>query len=313
MHSFVVDSSAFDVVTIAGTDAERFLQGQLTCDVAAVTDNHWVLGSCCNNKGRVLATFVLVRQGDRFSLCMMHGTGVLLVDALKRFLPFYKCTMQLQDGTCHLSGLAGDVALQQRTRFNTQTDERALLLAADGSGDWLCWLGGQTPRALLWSNAPLSSEADATASLPTSANLEQWEALGLLQGQFPFHPKDSGEFTPQELQLDVNGYVSFTKGCYTGQEIVARLHYRGKPKKQLFLLQLATAPSSGQVEIEDIDGQVVGSLLLCRQLGQSWLALVQLPVAFALVPTQLLCAEAAVTAGCAFESTVIQLSSLVFP
>ena len=103
------------------------------------------------------------------------------------------------------------------------------------------------------------------------------------------------------------------RSCYTGQEIVARLHYRGKPKKQLFLLQLVTAPSSGQVEIKDVDGQVVGSLLLCRQLGQSWLALVQLPVAFALVPTQLLCAAAAVTAGCAFESTVIQLSSLVFP
>ena len=307
MHSFVVGPEAFDIVVVEGKDAERFLQGQLTCDVAAIADNHWALGSCCNNKGRVLATFVLVRRADSFRLCMTHGTGELLLAALKKFLPFYKCTMQLLADSHCLYGLAGSAAEQQRAHLQGQPEGTSLLLPADGSGNWLCWLGGRTPRALLWASAT------DTAIPSPSASLDQWEALGLLQGQYPFHAQDSGEYTPQELQLDQNGYVSFTKGCYTGQEIVARLHYRGKPKKQLFLLQLTARPLDQHREVTDADGQVVGSLLLCRPLGGTWLALVQLPAGYASPFGQLRCDVATATAGCAFEATVIQLSSLIFP
>lgn len=313
MHSFVVGPDAFDVVVIEGKDAERFLQGQLTCDVAAVADNHWVLGSCCNNKGRVLSTFVLVRQGECFRLCMTHGTGALLLAALKKFLPFYKCTMQLQDNRYRLYGLAGDAAQQHRAIYPASQDDTALLLPADNSSNWLCWLGGHTPRALLWTDAALPEGAGGQDTQPASMDPGNWEALGLLQGQFPFHAQDSGEFTPQELALDLNGYVSFTKGCYTGQEIVARLHYRGKPKKQLFLLQLAGSPQGQQNDVKDADGQSIGALLLCRQLGHTWLALAQLPAGFTSPLDQLVCADTAVLAGCEFEAKVIQLSSLVFP
>src|SRR5690606_25599850 len=91
-----------------------------------------------------------------------------------------------------------------------------------------------------------------------------WEELEMLDGHFPFTPGDSELFTPQELHLDRAGYVSFSKGCYTGQEIVARMHYRGKAKRQLFLLEVLNetgAASANDAELFDAEGAAAGKII----------------------------------------------------
>lgn len=313
MHSFVIGPDAFDVVMVSGKDAERFLQGQLTCNVAELAEGHWTHGACCNNKGRVIAAFVLVRHRDNFYLCMTHGVAQLLITALQKFLPFYKCTMALQQGGHHLHGVAGECAdkVIATTTASTARD-KALLQPAEDNEGWLCILDGALPCGLWWSSlAPEAMKGVCGISVVDSR--EEWEALGLLRGEYPFSPKDSSEYTPQDLHYDHSGHVSFSKGCYTGQEIVARMHYRGKPKKQLCLLLLDPDPphDGANQPITDASGAVVGTLLLTRHLGARRFGVAQLPTDLPPSFEALVCAGRRIIAGCLFDAKVIQLSTFV--
>jgi len=310
MHSFVIGPDAFDVVVVSGKDAERFLQGQLTCNVAELANGQWVHGACCNNKGRVIAAFVLVRHRDNFYLCMTRGVAQLLVAALQKFIPFYKCTMDLQPGRHHLYGLTGECAKHATATATAMVPGGAntLLYPPGDDEGWLCLLDGSPRCALWWSSYP-AEEANHLADGTVAGSREQWESLALLRGHYPFGPQDSGEHSPQDLNFDHSGYVSFNKGCYTGQEIVARMHYRGKPKKQLCLLRTRDAHNDGaKLSISDASGLPVGTLLLTRPLGSSWLVLAQIPADFSEPFDSLLCAGRPVIAGSAFDGKVIQSS-----
>ena len=303
---FMVDPSHFDVVLVQGKDSERFLQGQLTCDVAALAENKCVRGSCCNNKGRVIATFHLVRHQGNFYLCMAHGLGRLLLEALCKYLPFYKCTMTVLDASQPLSAHAGARARQLCQRM--QVNEPAAGQVVAISSGWLCQLDAAPARVLLWQNAAIPVQ-DA----PEQHAHESWEVLDLLQGIYPFRTTDSGLFTPQELHLDRNDYISFSKGCYTGQEIVARLHYRGKQKRALFLVtcEQSLAITAGQQSSVQVSGtEFPGKCLLTRSLGSLNLALLELPADFAGIWTSLTVAGTTIQNGCLFEQKVIQLANL---
>ena len=282
MHSFFVDAACFDVVVVQGKDAERFLQGQLTCDVAALADGSQSYGACCNNKGRVIAAFAIVRFGEVFYLCMAKGVGNLFMAALKKFLPFYKCTLAFVDEAQRLYGVNGALvnkALSLAGSTTVMTDAKAQL-TDDG---WICAVDGVEPRAL-WLNKSAADKVENALQYTRQGNeLETWEALSLLAGHFPFHAEDTERYTPQELHYDQNGYVSFTKGCYTGQEIVARMHYRGKQKKQLFLLRLrpTTPLLARSIALQDKAGVALVSSLLIRTLDSDIIGLIQLPHDFA--------------------------------
>lgn len=277
MHSFFVDPACFDVVVAQGKDAERFLQGQLTCDVVALTNGSHGYGACCNNKGRVIAAFVIVRFGDTFYLCMTRGVGNLLITALKKFLPFYKCTLAMVDESRRLFAVNGAFVQTVSSLAGSMADSTVstALLTNDG---WVCLLEGTEPRALWLCKSATNEVSRALQYALTDGELEAWEALSLLMGHFPFHAQDSEHYTPQELHYDQNGYVSFSKGCYTGQEIVARMHYRGKQKKQLFLLSIDPSPSPHTtLTLQDNAGSLLGTSLLTRRFNSMLLGLIQLP------------------------------------
>lgn len=288
MYSFIVDPACFDVVIAQGLDAERLLQGQLTCDVVALTDGGQGYGACCNNKGRVIAAFTIVRFSDTFYLCMAKGVGDIFITALKKFLPFYKCTLTLSDASHRLVAAAG-VNVDKVSSLAGLTGPVAPGQATRAEEGWFCQLEGTEPRCLWWCNRSEEEIASLVGHNGQSNGLESWEALALLAGHFPFHPTDSELYTPQELHYEQNGYVSFSKGCYTGQEIVARMHYRGKQKKQLFLLRLQSAElaSPSSISLQDKAGSSVGHSMLTRHLSPDVLALIQLPLEFATIAEDL--------------------------
>jgi folate-binding protein YgfZ len=93
------------------------------------------------------------------------------------------------------------------------------------------------------------------SSTVQEAPYKQWDLANIFSGHFPFSTEDVDNYTPQELHFDDTGYVSFTKGCYTGQEIIARMHYRGKVKKRLFVLQISNSiKHENGIEIVDDSG-----------------------------------------------------------
>src|SRR5690606_18562385 len=93
MHSFYLAPEHLDLITVDGPDAAKFLQGQLTCDVEALSGQNLVHGAACNNKGRVIATFVMLRHDEVYCLIFSKGLGDLFAAALKKYMPFYKCRL----------------------------------------------------------------------------------------------------------------------------------------------------------------------------------------------------------------------------
>jgi len=310
MHNFVVGADNFDVVLAQGADVVRFLQGQLTCDVAALADNSLTHAACCNNKGRVIAGFVLVRCGDIYYLCMARGLGAVLVAALGKYLPFYKCQLSIASDSQQLLGIAG------ADMIGRLADSEILATSHSRQMDtgWLCKMDSQPELALWWCNNTPQTITNALGS-PNMGTLEQWETLALLNGQYPFQVHDTGLYTPQDLNYDQNGYVNFAKGCYTGQEIVARMHYRGKPKKQLYLVQLAQAPTADNdklaLAVTDDQGMTLGNCRLSRSCENLHLALIEMTTEFAGHFESLRVLESPVLGGCLFAPKVIQFSHFV--
>jgi folate-binding protein YgfZ len=274
MHSFYLPPGNLDLIAVSGPDTVKLLQGQLTCDVAALPDPGFTRGALCNNKGRVLATFLLVKQGSTCYLALNKGLGAILTLALKKYLPFYKCELRqlpAEDHACF--GVSGQSASTLPGLASAPPPEEGQ--CSNLANGWICALSQTRQQYLVYDH----SAAPMPDNVATGA-LADWLVGGMLTGLFPFLPEDAEKYTPQELHLDRHGYVSFTKGCYTGQEIVARMHYRGKLKKLLFLLDAPWAdntPPTGSMEILDASGAILGTTLKALLHDGTLYALVALP------------------------------------
>lgn len=283
MQGFHIAPEQFDVLTVAGPDAIRFLQGQLTCDVDSLAEETTTWGAACNNKGRVHATFLLVKQEARLVLLLARGVGDLFMMAMKKFLPFYKCTLELNPSGWHCLGLAGpDTTNLLEKHFGNLPAALACKTTAEG---FICTLDPTPPQYLVCNMNGTTLQDEILKQIP-QAPPGAWHALGMLGGHFPFMPQDTERYTVQELHLDRHGYVSFSKGCYTGQEIVARMHYRGKPKKQLYLVESESFNADWLeqgFDVLDSNGTTLGHTLkqACLPGKSGIIGLIQLPVELA--------------------------------
>lgn len=262
MQSIYFPPGNFDLLLVSGPDAVRFLQGQLTCDVQGLADGASTPGAACNNKGRVHATFTLIRSGSSFFIVLNRGLGALLLGALGKFLPFYKCTMTDAGNDWHCVGLAGaDVAtLLLQSGIAVPQDSNCQMLEPG----WVCRYGATADQYLVCA-PPDASLLQALATKLMHGSVSHWQGLAMQDGHFPFAGDDAEQYTPQELHLDRHGYISFSKGCYTGQEIVARLHYRSKPKKELYLVQASGQDAPGLAGLTELPTADGGSARIIKQ------------------------------------------------
>jgi folate-binding protein YgfZ len=176
-------------IAVAGIDAVKLLQGQLTCDVAALADGQTTLGAYCNIKGKVESLFKLSRAGDVFYIVTNPDLLNSTLQELKKYAVFSKVTLEIQE-----------------------------------------------------------------ISIPTSDEVAE------IMAKIPaLYPQTVGEFFPHDLNLPALGAVSFTKGCYRGQEIVARMQHRGNLKRGLYIFNATqlTQPGSKIMAAENIAGTIV--------------------------------------------------------
>lgn len=234
------------VLKAAGKDAAKLLQGQITCNVNDITENQGSLGAFCNPKGRAIATFLLIRSGDLFLLVLPVELLLTVKSRLQKYI--LRSDVQITDGSDEfcLIGLRRDDAPAEGSAplFSTRRDDvisinlsskqsRSLVLAEAGrAADF--WTG----------------KVEREGFRPTGS--ERWRLLDLVSGIPWLGPATSEEFVPQMLNLDKLGGISFNKGCYTGQEIVARTHYLGKIKRALFLAECdgAAAPEPNSILVD---------------------------------------------------------------
>lgn len=234
---------AYHLIHVTGSDSAPFLQAQLMNDVAALADGQWQYNGWLNAQGRVLALFQLAKLSDGHFLIILPSLSPdWLIDNLKRYV------FRSKVGFVPASGLSscGEI-LPAGTRMD----------AVPGiHGDARQGFTITIPHALCGRRLHFQPEpcpADANAA-------DQWHSLDMASGWVWIDESLQGLWTPQMLSLQNIGAFSLKKGCYPGQEIVARTHYLGKNKRQLLALggRGLTAGQSLQQNGLDI-GKVVNS------------------------------------------------------
>lgn len=235
--SGVAELSHLGVIRVAGVEAAQFLQGQLTQDVVLLGMSEARLAAYCNAKGRMQASFVLFKRSQEEVLLVCSRD--ILAATLKRLSMFVlRAKAKLSDATADfaLYGLAGNaiesIAAGDRPAW-TKID-------FDGANLVFLYPGSGQPRAL-W-----CGPAGAPAPAGPPLDIARWHWLGVQSGIAMISQPIFEAFVPQMLNYESVGGVNFKKGCYPGQEVVARSQFRGTLKRRAYLVHTAGAPAVGQ-------------------------------------------------------------------
>jgi len=226
------------VIRARGADAAKFLQGQLTNDVLALGPGRARLAGFCSAKGRLQASFVVWKAADDEFLLACSAS--VLAPTLKRLSMFVlRAQCKLSDASAEvlLWGLAGEAATTQlgaASAWETREGDGATLIRLpDAAG---------TARALF--AAPPGIEPAAAVEAPLA--LATWRWLDVRSGIVTIEAATVDRFVPQMVNFELVGGVDFQKGCYPGQEVVARSQYRGTTKRRTFLFEGEAVASAGQ-------------------------------------------------------------------
>jgi folate-binding protein YgfZ len=256
-QSVLCDLSQFATLRVSGEDAQSFLQNLLSNDICEVSATRAQFSSFNTAKGRMLATFLIWRDGEDFLLQLPN----VLAEPLRKKLSMYvlrakvkitgdeiislgvsgplpsslkDCTELTPLGVSHIEKLATRVIRLSETHFMLCTTP--------------------TQAQTLWQI--LASEA-----MPVGSAC--WDWLNIRAGLPVILPQTQEQFVPQMVNFDLTGGINFKKGCYPGQEIVARMHYLGKLKRRMYLAHVESeiAPQPGdELYSEDMAGQASGMI-----------------------------------------------------
>lgn len=258
------------VLAVRGPDAAKFLQGQLTCNINYLSPSQASLGARCTVKGRMLASFYIAMQDDDFLLILPSEQLEALRADLAKYAVFSKITISDASAAWQLFGLSTDAPLIDAWRLG----EHAAQCAQHEHGLMIRLHDG---RALLC----LASSIDSAPLLSglTTADANTWQLANIQAGLAEVTAATRDLFIPQMLALQSLGGVSFKKGCYTGQEIVARMQYLGRLKRHLQRLQAAadTPLQAGMELFSPVHSSSVGEVVCAARHGdqQELLAVVQ--------------------------------------
>jgi hypothetical protein len=251
------------ILSLSGQDAAKLLQGQATCDILGLPPGQTTLGAFCTPKGRALAVFRVLRLEDRIFLLL----PLELLEAVRKRLQMYvlRADVKIEDVSAQWAvfGLFGEQAagvLQTLGLPPLGHDNEA-----EGQGGLLASVyvirvpDHDSPRLLVLVDADKAEgigrfmEGRAIAKWDVS----RWRLEDIRAGLPTLAAGTVEEFVPQMLNLDVLGGISFNKGCYTGQEIVARTHYLGQLKRRMYRLigSNGTAPEAGEAVFAEGEGE----------------------------------------------------------
>ncbi|MFT4819750.1 MAG: folate-binding protein YgfZ [Candidatus Pseudothioglobus sp.] len=238
----VIHLPEFGFLAITGRDALKFLQGYSTCDLATVTPGSPGIGATCNIQGRMLANYRIAAIEAGFLLRMHHSLVAPTIAFLKKYIVFSKAELIDESTSYHCYGHTGAF----------DVPEGALMVAIDTAGE----------RQECWSTQSPSITPDQT-------QLNAWHQAELAAGLVWLDITSVEEYIPQMLNLQNFDGISFKKGCYLGQEIVARMQYRGQLKRKLHRGQ-----ATHQVKPGDLIISATGSTLgkIVASVGQEFLA-----------------------------------------
>ncbi len=235
------------LATLVGLDSEKYLQGQVTADVSQMTEHQHLLAAHCDPKGKMWSNLRLFRRQDGFALIERRSLRDAQVAELKKYAVFSKVTIAADDELV-LLGVAGFQARAALKNLFSELPDAEKQVTHDGATS-LLWFEHPAERFLLVTDVATAERvAQALRGEAQLNNSQQWLALNIEAGIPVIDAANSGQFIPQATNLQALGGISFKKGCYTGQEMVARAKFRGANKRALWYLagQASRVPEAGE-------------------------------------------------------------------
>ncbi|SDO26576.1 hypothetical protein SAMN04489798_2496 [Pseudomonas arsenicoxydans] len=255
------------VLAVRGADASKFLQGQLTCNLNYLSDTQASLGARCTQKGRMQSSFRILLEGDGVLMAMATELLEPQLADLKKYAVFSKSKLTDESAAWVRFGLEHADAALISLGLELPADTDSVV-----RNDGLIAIRVSPERAELWVAADQADAIKGKLSAQLAeGSLNQWLLGQIRAGIGQVMPSTRELFIPQMLNLQAVGGVSFKKGCYTGQEIVARMQYLGKLKRRLYRLTLDASelPEPGTQLFSPTHGSSIGEVVLAANGPQN--------------------------------------------
>ena len=259
----------FGVLRMGGADAATFLQGQFTNDVRLLADGRTQVSACCTNQGRVIALARLRQTDDAIYALLPADMLGRVATHLRKFVLRSKVEI-LQAADLNVGTLltADAAAAAQAHRV---FDEAALTLSPvplAGSTEIVTFQYAPGREVIAAPPVAWRSISGLSLSRPSQRGQAEWLAADIVAGLPHVFMATTEQFTPQMLNVDLIDGVSYTKGCYTGQEIVARTHHLGRVKRRTMRFHV---PAGGAVPAPLshllLDGVKAADVLMTAETG----------------------------------------------
>ncbi|MFW5431316.1 MAG: YgfZ/GcvT domain-containing protein [Methylophilaceae bacterium] len=285
------DLSHLGLLSLSGDDATTFLQGQVTNDVAQLNGNNAHYSAYCSPKGRMLALFLAFSHQDKLYLQFSQPLIAPIMKRLKMFVMRSKVDINDVSNDMMRFGVNGPNATDFVTKAlgKVPKEDYALVAMTNDSKPYgaiikLPNIKGHSRYEIIVDATQAPTTWDALNIDCTPVGQPCWDWLDIQTGCPDVLEKTQEQFVPQMLNLDVLNGINFKKGCYTGQEIVARTHYLGKVKRRTYLATIKTAkeitvqPTEGD-KVQDATGSEVGQIVkVAPNLDNGFDALIEIRI-----------------------------------
>ncbi|MCC5856408.1 MAG: hypothetical protein JJU10_12125 [Idiomarina sp.] len=220
-----IDASDYGVILAHGPDAQKFLQGQISCDVTALDGSFWRAGGHADAKGKLWNTFRITGANERFWIFLPRNNLTASLEQFKKYSLFSKVEFTDVSSEQPLFAVWGHDALEHVREFT------GVQIPSHLDGDSSFAHADEAQQVIVLSpTLILCRTAKSHAQL---ADPRYWRAAMLELGWVDISPATAGQYIPQMVNLVENGGIDFKKGCYIGQETIARMHYKGQNKRHV--------------------------------------------------------------------------------
>ncbi len=259
----------------SGKEQRSFLQGQLTQDLLRLDSATSLLTGWCNPAGRLLATGQIFDWQSQTIWLLPAELAEPTITRLRMFV--LRADVQIQRLELQVHGLLGFDAEQAIAGMQLST--RSVTFSADGNSALLA-VAGSTRRALLLSRQPVDRSLPDEVGVATATD---WFLADIRDGLPVIHTATAEAFVPQQANLDLLDGISFSKGCYVGQEVVARTQHLGRIKRRMYRYASNSGVEPGH-SLVDSDGRAAGKVVSCAPAETGFELLAVVPIDKATTP-----------------------------
>jgi len=259
MDKLITNLSNLGIIEVSGADADTFVNAQFTSDINEQDEHQIKPCAWCNPKGQVIATFLLLKLKNRFLLITPLELTDRLIDRLQTYIFRSAVTIKSQTRQYKFAGIIGQKAIDSLQAM-TNLQLPGPYQAVNYKDTFIANMAGQEVTRVLLVDQIDDSEStiERLQNMIEQVDSKIWKYYDIRDGLPWILEKTTEQVLPQELNLDLIGGLSFDKGCYPGQEVVARVYFRQKLKNRMHLARLDT-----EAVLEP------GSRIFCKEIQSS--------------------------------------------